>query len=107
MSSVYDRVKKKLTEDERAQEHDKIAAAANRCFATADGKYMLFYLMNVCGWKESVVSANHQNADLNDRGTLYLAARRDVYLELRQLVKPEILKEVEFHNQKAEQAEGE
>lgn len=107
--SVYDRVKKGDQGTKAPDRRETLIGAVNRCFATEDGKRVLHYLMDSCNWNDSVISANERTADLNDRGTLYMAARREVYRELRSMIDNEILKEVEFHieQQPADEAKEE
>lgn len=71
--------------------------AIRRCFATEDGKHVLSFLKDLCGWDQPGVGGNPDiGADVL-LGTYYAEVRREVYAELRALVPREILKEVEFY----------
>lgn len=86
---------------ERRQElSDKRKKRLTRCinttFATEDGRVVLQHLMEICGYQKTSITGDPRTGELQDRGTFYNEARRAVYLELRRLVRPDILKQVEF-----------
>lgn len=67
-------------------------------FATPEGRRVLKWLLNECGFHKSCVGGNPTlGMDVKD-GTLYNAARESIYLELRQLIPSETLKLVEYEN---------
>lgn len=68
------------------------------CFGTPEGKRALKWLMNECGYHQSAVAGNSQMGLSVLEGTLYNAARQNVYMKLRQQLPIDILKDVEFEN---------
>lgn len=67
-------------------------------FSPPEGKRVLRWLLLECGFHKTCVGGNPSlGMDVKD-GTLYNAARESIYLELRQLIPSEILKEVEYEN---------
>jgi hypothetical protein len=100
--SAKDEVKKKitkrnnLTEKQKNKEKLKIMSYFNKTFASEEGIKTLRYLKNTCGFDKISIVGNAVTGDINYRSTLYNEARRAVYLELRQFIKTEILKQVEF-----------
>lgn len=68
----------------------------NTTFSTPSGKRALNYLMKICGYGKSSVGGNPAlGMDIRD-GTLYNAARQNIYLEVRNFLEPKLLQEVEF-----------
>lgn len=89
----------KLSPEKKKEYEDKQKKWANifgTAFSTIEGKQALRYIMRLCGWTESVVGANPDLGMDIDRGTIYNAARRNVYMELRRFIPDHILKEIEF-----------
>lgn len=67
-------------------------------FSTEEGKRVLRWILDECGYHKSCVGGNPAlGMDVKD-GTLYNAARETIYIELRQLIPHSILKEVEYEN---------
>jgi len=87
--------KKEPRRGKKQVSENKVEVAANIVFATEEGKQVLRHLKNVCGFDVSSVVLNPDN-EVQDRGTLFNEARRTVYLDLRKLIKPDILKDVEY-----------
>lgn len=67
-------------------------------FGTAEGKRVLKWLKDECGWGKSVVGGNPALGMDVAQGTIYNSARLNVYLELRSLVPHSILAEVEYES---------
>lgn len=67
-------------------------------FSTPEGKRVLKWLCNECGFGRGIVGGNPALGMDVDRGTLYNAARLGVYTELRSLIPHGILLEVEYEN---------
>lgn len=97
---------RRLTEQEREiverqkEKQEKRKAKLMRCintvFSTEDGRVVLQFLMELCGYQKTSIVGDPRTGDLFDRGTFYNEARRAIYLELRRFVRPDILKSVEF-----------
>jgi hypothetical protein len=87
-------------------ETKRLIAAVNRAFATEDGMRALLHIMRLCGWQVSSVGGKPDiGADVY-ASTLYDAARRDVYIELRSIIREDILKQVEFYQENKSQDGG-
>lgn len=99
MKSVIERRRERLAQkpDTTGAITAKLIGSINRTFSTQDGKMVLYWLMNHCGWNESSIGGNPDIGAEITHGTLINEARRSVYLRLRELIDHEILKEVEFH----------
>ncbi len=65
-------------------------------FSTAAGQRSLMAIMELCGYQRSVTGGNASLGMDIMQGTLYNAARLNIYLELRALLPKELLKKVEF-----------
>lgn len=73
----------------------------NHIAATPEGQAVLFILMEDCHWNKTIVSTEKPKV------TQYYAARRGVYGGLRQHIRPEYLKSIEFdHKRKADEKEN-
>lgn len=67
-------------------------------FGSAEGKRVLKWLLLECGFHKSCVGGNPSLGMDVAMGTLYNAARESIYLEIRQLVPSETLKEIEYES---------
>lgn len=67
----------------------------NETFATPCGKRALRYLMDLCGYQQSSVVADPATGDPLANGTIYNAARVNVYLALRKQLHRDIVIPVE------------
>lgn len=92
MRTKQDPERKKKIEEARK----KWLSIFGTTFSTPEGVQALRYIMNLCGWQDSVVGGNPDLGMDVAQGTLYNAARRNVYLELRGTVPSNILRDVEF-----------
>lgn len=66
----------------------------NHIAATAEGRVVLAYLKDTCGWDKTYLSTEDPQV------TQYHAARRGVYGGLRLNIRPQHLKEIEFNYQR-------
>lgn len=69
-------------------------------FGTPEGRKVLKWLKEECGWGKSVVGGNPALGMDVAQGTIYNASRLNVYLELRSMVPHSILTEVEYESVK-------
>lgn len=67
-------------------------------FSTAEGKRVLQWLIRESGFYKSSVGGNPSIGMNVLEGCLYNEARKSLYFELRQLIPPETLKQVEYEN---------
>lgn len=74
-----------------------IQAACNQVFGTIEGKRVLHWLMSEADWEGSCLVYNAAN-DVLLGMTAYNEGRRSFYRDLRAMIRPEILIEVEFFN---------
>ena len=101
-STIEDSIKKRIS-DKRQEKLDKsegfrkrFAGAIARAGATADGKILIHYLMNECGYQQNSVQGSSVSGELLESNTMYNEGRRDLYLMLRKLQYPETLAAVEI-----------
>lgn len=89
----------KETQRKAAQDRDKqIKTDMAQVFGTSEGRRVLTYIYNLCGYGETTVGGNPQlGMDIKD-GTLYNSARRSIYVELRKWIPAKILKSAEFND---------
>ena len=85
-------VQQKLTEAKRKQ----LSADLKVCFGSIEGRRVLRYLMNICGYKKSKVGGNSSLGMDIMQGTLYNSARENVCLELLEFIPPYIIRDVEY-----------
>lgn len=67
-------------------------------FGTPEGKRILRWLLHQSGFHKSQVGGNPALGMDVLQGTLYNSARESLYIELRQLIPAETLKQVEYEN---------
>ena len=67
-------------------------------FGTPEGRRVLRWLMEQSGYQKSNIGGNPQLGMDVLQGTLYNSARQAIYLEMRQLIPAETLKQVEYEN---------
>jgi hypothetical protein len=77
--------------DEKSKE---IIRAINRLADTEDGKTFINYLKCICGFDVSDVVMD--GLDISIQATLNNSYRRSVYVDIRRLIQPELLKDIEF-----------
>lgn len=91
-------VDKDIFKKEQADRDKRLRMDFALTFGTPEGKRVLKWVMNQCGWGKSVIGGNPALGLDVDRGTLYNSSRLGVYSEIRLLVPHEILKQTEFDN---------
>lgn len=87
----------KKQQEKQEKRKAKLKKCINEVFATEDGRVVLQFLMELCGYQKTSIVGDPRTGDLFDRGTFYNEARRAVYLELRRFVRPEILRTIELN----------
>lgn len=95
--------KEKLIEQKKAEQEEvrrkkrrQRILFLNATFKSAEGKRTLRFLMELCGYQKPSVVINNENSDVATMSTVYNEARRNLYLEVRDYIKPSILKDVEL-----------
>jgi len=97
-------IESKVKEKQEAQNEasSKKLAQLVQCVATAsstpEGIIAFRQIMNMCGYNKSAVTGNPQSGDINLNGTLYNAARENLWKELRQLIPIKARKKIEYEN---------
>ena len=66
--------------------------------STPEGIIAFRQIMSMCGYNKSAVTGNPQSGDINLNGTLYNAARENLWKELRQLIPVKARKKIEYEN---------
>jgi hypothetical protein len=64
--------------------------------STEEGIIFARYLMNQCGFQRPSVVANQQTGEININSTIYMEARRNIWLDLRKMIPIKTLKKIEF-----------
>ncbi len=67
-------------------------------FSTAEGRRVLKWIIEQSGYGKSNIGGNPGLGMDVLQGTLYNASRESLYLEMRQLIPAEILKQCEYEN---------
>lgn len=67
---------------------------------TDAGVEYLRYIRDICGFEESSINVNPLSGEISERNTLYSAARRSVYLELRKYIPKKLLTKIELGDKK-------
>lgn len=67
-------------------------------FGSPEGRRVLQWLLTESGFHKNNIGGNPQLGMDVLQGTLYNAARQSLYLEMRQLIPAETLKQVEYEN---------
>ncbi len=67
-------------------------------FSTPEGRRVLQWIINESGFHKSNIGGNPQLGMDILQGTMYNACRQSLYLEMRQLIPAETLKQVEYEN---------
>ena len=67
----------------------------NLVAATPEGKKVFKQLMEICGFKKPSVVLDPSTGEVNSQSTVYNEARRNLYLQIRALIRPEYLNEIE------------
>ncbi len=86
----------KEKQDLKARKAKMIETSIQRCLATKEGKLLMKYLMEQCGYQKGSVQASKSTGEHLDSNTQYNEGRRDLYLALRRLAREDTLIEVEI-----------
>jgi hypothetical protein len=78
-----------------AKQRLQTARILNTVFSAPDGPEALRYIMGICGYQKTSVVGDPVSGNLHLEATLYNEAQRNVYLQLRALLRPELLVKVE------------
>ncbi len=68
----------------------------NTVVATEEGLDVFRFIMDICGYQKRSVLMDSQTGEVNKEATVYLEARRSIYLDIRQYISPKFLKKIEF-----------
>ncbi len=74
----------------------KISKACNTVFSTKEGRVLLKYLVEESGIFKGSVLSSGQTGEILEKATIYNEGRRSLYLDLRDLIRPDILKKAEY-----------
>ena len=80
----------------REKKQLRLIRCLNTVFASEEGLVVLRHLVEICGYDKSDLVANVQSGEILDRATFYNAVRRGLYVEIRKLIKTDILKQAEY-----------
>lgn len=67
-------------------------------YGTPEGKRVLKWILDQCGFHKSCIGGNPGLGMDVAQGTIYNAGRESLYIEMRQLIPSETLKQVEYEN---------
>ncbi len=87
--------KQKAAQDEEQKKFKQIAKCVAIATSTPEGIIAFRQLMNTCGYNQSAVTCTPQG-DINLNGTLYNAARENIWKEFRHLVPVKTRKKIEY-----------
>ncbi len=91
-NSEADENKKKVRASQVKQMKKVVAVASSN----AEGIILLRHIMDLCGFTKFSVTMNPQTQEVNDKATLYNEARRNVWLEIRNLIPVTARKKIEY-----------
>jgi len=91
--------KKKYVESVTA-DREKMEKAVEAVAATDSGKELLKFLHRICGYDQVNLVVNRQTGEVDTVATTFNECRRGVYIQIRNLVPVEVLKEIEFTEEK-------
>ena len=86
-----DEITLKAQEKERKEqeETEQLKIACKQAFSNINGIYFLKYLFKLCLWAE-------QDLNINNEVLIYKKGRRDIWAIIRNVIPPNILKEIEI-----------
>ena len=76
--------------------NDKLKAMFDAVAATEDGRNLFKYFMELLGFHKNTVTMNPTTGEINKEISVYLEARRSVYLDMRTNISDRYLKKIEF-----------
>lgn len=85
-------------EDKKPQEKTLaiVKRAIDRLVKERDGQVFIKYLSELCGFSTSSIVIDPKSTEINTNSTIYNEARKTVYYNIRQLIRKEDLKVIEF-----------
>ncbi len=86
-------LKKQLeAEEKQKRKIQELKKACSKIFATPNGKFLLKFLLDFCGW-------NDQDMNINSEVLAYKKGKRDVWIVIRNLLPKDVLAQVEIYSQ--------
>lgn len=86
----------KLVQEEKYKKmYDATVLDFNTVAATPEGINVFKYIMERCSYQKPIITYS-KNGDVDKDTTVFLEARRGLYLELRKYIDPKFLKKIEF-----------
>ena len=79
---------------EHDKQQEKFRHAFNGVFNTADGLIVLKWLCDQCGYQKASIMFNREG-EVNPQSLVYNEARRNIYLQIREMILPETLAKIE------------
>jgi len=68
--------------------------------SNAEGIIMLRHIFGMCGYDKHSITMNPESQELNTQATIYNEARRNVWLEFRNLIPVKARKKIEYEKTK-------
>lgn len=87
---------KRAAIQEATRKRKEIKEMYNMVFATPEGLMVLRDISELAGHNQTSVIVDPTTGEINIDSTVYNEARRNLYLQIREHVRPSILKKVEF-----------
>lgn len=95
LSEQARQVREKIKHDQEKKQL-RLIRCMNTVFASEEGLVVLRYLVEICGYTKSDAVGSAQTGDILDRATFYNLTRRGLYVEIRKLIKSDILRRAEY-----------
>ncbi len=91
---------KRIKDEKVKKESAKILKTLKRAFTNVvsepDGLIVIRHIMEQSNWDRNLIVGNPHSGDVNDRGTLFNTARRELYRSIRKFIPVRALKKIEF-----------
>lgn len=98
------------THEKKEIERNKTFEFHKRNFSTIcdtpEGIDAIKFIMQLCSYQKPAITFNPETLEVNKEATLFLEARRSVYLELRKYIREEYLKKIEYGKFNMEEDNG-
>jgi hypothetical protein len=94
MSQNSDKQKEVL--EKQQKNFNQLKRCVEIASSTPEGIIAFRQLLNMCGYNKSVVVVNPQQGGIDTVGSVYNAARENIWKEFRQLIPARTLKKIEF-----------
>ncbi len=88
--------KQKEQQEANAKRMGQLVQCVSIASSTPEGIITFRQVMHMCGYNKSAVTGNPESGDINLNGTLYNAARENIWKELRQLIPIKARKKIEY-----------